>query len=55
MHLSEKPKPFIKFLFLESALNFKHFEKKKKKKKNEPQSLSIFEVIDSKRRTYLNA
>ena len=54
MHLSEKPKLFIKFLFLESALNFKHFEKKKKKK-NEPQSLSIFEVIDSERRTYLNA
>ena len=50
MHLSEKPKPFIKFLFLESALNFKRFEKK-----NEPHSLSIFEVTDSERRTYLNA
>ena len=50
MHLSEKPKPFIKFLFLKSALNFKRFEKK-----NEPHSSSIFEVTDSERRTYLNA
>ena len=50
MHLSEKPKPFIKFLFFGICINFKHFEKK-----NEPHSLSIFEVIDSERRTYLNA
>ena len=35
--------------FLESRLNFKHFEKK-----NEPHSLSISKAIDSERRAYLN-
>ena len=35
--------------FLESALKSKHFEKK-----NEPDSSSISEVIDSKRLAYLN-
>ena len=35
--------------FLESALNFEHFGKK------QPLSLSISEVIDSERHTYLNA
>ena len=37
-------------VFLESALNFEHFEKK-----SEPLSLSICEVIDSERHAYLNA
>ena len=36
--------------FLKSKLDFEHFEKK-----NEPHSLSISEVIDSKRRAYLDA
>ena len=42
---------------MESTLNFENFEKKKKKKKkkNEPYSLSISEIIDSKRTAYLNA
>ena len=35
--------------FLESALNFEHFEK------NEPHSLSISEVTDSEIHAYLNA
>ena len=54
MQLSEKTKTFFQFFiaFLESILNFKHFEKKKK---NEPHSSSISEVIDSQRRVYLNA
>ena len=45
MQLSEKPKIFSKFFiaYLKSALNFKHFERKKKK--NEPHSSSISEVI----------
>ena len=44
MQLSEKPKIFSKFFiaYLKSALNFKHFERKKK---NEPHSSSISEVI----------
>ena len=50
MQLSEKPKKicctFIKFL--KSTLNFEHFEE------NEPPSLNISEIIDSKRRAYLN-
>ena len=37
--------------FLESILNFEHFEKKKKWK---PHGLTISEVIDSERYTYLN-
>ena len=51
MQLSEKPKTFsqVSIAFLESTLNFKYFEK------NEPHSASIFGVIDSKRRAYLNA
>ena len=36
--------------FLESTLNFEHFEKK-----DEPHSSSIYEVTDSERRAYLNA
>ena len=36
--------------FLESILNFEHFEKK-----NGSYSLTIFEMIDSERRGYLNA
>ena len=42
MQLSEKPKTFSQIFtaFLESTLNFKHFEK------NEPHSSSIFGVID---------
>ena len=52
MQLSEKLETFSPFFiaFLESALNFEHFEKK-----NEPHSSSISEVIDSQRRAYLNA
>ena len=52
MYLSEKSKTFSQLLiaFLESTLNFKHFEKKEK-----PHSSSISEVIDSERRAYLNA
>ena len=51
MQLSEKPKIFccIFIPFLESTLNFKHSEK------IEPPGLSISGVIDSERRTYLNA
>ena len=36
--------------FLESAINFEHFEKK-----NERHSSSISKVIDSQRRVFLNA
>ena len=52
MQLSEKPKTLSQFFtaFLESTLNFEHFEIK-----NEPHSSSISEVIDSERRAYLNA
>ena len=39
--------------FLESTLNFEHFEKKKKKW--QPHGLTISEVIGSERCTYLNA
>ena len=51
---SQKLKTYCCFFiaFLESTLNFKHFEKNKKKKPNRP---SISEVIDSERRAYLNA
>ena len=52
MQLSEKLKIFshISIAFLESALNFEHFEKI-----NEPHTSSISGVIDSQRRIYLNA
>ena len=52
MHLSKQPKLFCCFFiaFLESTLNFEHFEKK-----FELHSLSISEIIDSERRGYLNA
>ena len=52
MQLSKKTKTFccIFIAFLESALNFEHFEKKKKR-----DSMSISDTIDSKRRDYLNA
>ena len=47
MQLSQKPNTFCCFFiaFLESKLNFEHFEEK-----NEPHSLSISEIIDSERR-----
>ena len=49
MQLSKKPKIFccLFMAFLESTLNFKHFEKN-------PHSLSISEIIDSERRGYQN-
>ena len=52
MQLSEKLQTFLRIFiaFLESALNFEHFEKK-----NEPHGSSIFEVIESQRRVYLHA
>ena len=52
MQLSGKLKTFSRFFiaFLESTLNFEHFEKK-----DEPHSSSIYEVTDSERRAYLNA
>ena len=52
MQLPEKPKKLCQFFiaFLESTLNFEHFEEK-----NEPLSLNISEVFDSERRAYLNA
>ena len=52
LQLSEKLKTFSQFFiaFLESTLNFEHFEKK-----DEPHSSSIYEVTDSERRAYLNA
>ena len=43
-------KYFAAMQFLESKLNFEHFEKK-----NEPHSLSISSIIDSEKRGYLNA
>ena len=51
MQLSKKPKSFCQFfiVYLESILSFEHL------KKNEPHGLSIFEVIVSERRAYLNA
>ena len=50
MQLSEKPKACSQFVidFLESTLNFEHFEKNMS-------LIVISEVIDSERRTYLNA
>ena len=52
MQLSEKLKTYSQFFIacFESTLNFKHFEKR-----NESHSLSIFGIIDSERRAYLNA
>ena len=52
LQLSEKLKTFSQFFiaFLESTLNFEHFEKK-----DEPHSSSIYEVTDSERHAYLNA
>ena len=52
MQLSQKLETFSRFFIacFESALNLENFEKK-----NEPHSSSIFEVIDSQRRVYLNA
>ena len=51
MQLSEKTKPFVNFLLhfwnLHYILNILG--------KNEPHSLSISEVIESKRHAYLNA
>ena len=51
MQLSEKQIIFSGFLiaFLESALNFEHFERKK-----QPHGSSISDVNDSRRRVYLN-
>ena len=51
MQLSEKLETFSAFFiaFLESALNFEHFEKSK------PHSSSISAVIDSQRRVYVIA
>ena len=53
MQLSKKPKSFccIFIAYLEPTLDFEYFEKKKKG----PHSLSISEIIDSKRYGYLNA
>ena len=50
--LSLKQKPFSQFViaFLESTWNGKHFQKK-----GESSSLSISEIIDSKRGGYLSA
>ena len=50
--LSLKQKPFSEFFiaFLESTWNGEHFQKK-----GEFSSLSIFEIIDSKRGSYLSA
>ena len=51
MQLSEKPNTFSQFFvaFLESRLNFKHFEKQW------ASYLKYFWDIDSERRAYLNA
>ena len=51
MQLSQKMKTVLCLLiaFLESTLNFEHFEK------NEPHSSSTSEFIDSERGAYLNA
>ena len=51
MQLSRKPKTFSRIFiaFLETTLNFKHFEK------NEPHSSSISEIINSEIHPYLNA
>ena len=52
LQFSKKLKPFCRnfIAFLESTLNFEHFEKK-----NESHSLSISEIVDSEKRSYLNA
>ena len=52
LQLSEKLKTFSQgfIAFLESKLNFEHFEKN-----DEPHSSSIYEVTGSERRAYLNA
>ena len=52
MQLPKKPKIFCCnfIVFLESTLNFEHFEKK-----NEHHSLSISEICDSEKRGCLNA
>ena len=49
--LSQKPKTFSEFFiaFLECAWNIEHFQKK-----HEYSSLIISEIIDAKRRGYLN-
>ena len=54
MQLFKKPKTFCcNFIaFLESTLNIKRFEEKKK---HDPHSLSISQIIDSKKLAYLNA
>ena len=51
IQLPKKPKVLCEIFiaFLESTLNFEHSEKK-----NDPSSPRISEVIDSKRRAYLN-
>ena len=46
---------YIFIAFLESSLNFEHFEKKNKNKKNGSHSLSISEITDFERRGYLYA
>ena len=53
--LSQKQKTFSWFFiaFVKCAWNLEHFQKKKKKKKEYP-SLIISEIIDAKRRGYLN-
>ena len=50
MQLSEKPNSIVNFLLHFWDYIFEHFFEK-----NEPHSLSIFEVIDDKRRAYLTA
>ena len=52
MKLSEKVKAFDQsfIVFSQSTLNLQQFEKK-----NQSHSLSIFEVIDSLKRAYLNS
>ena len=52
MQSSEKLKIFSRFWieFLESALNFEHFKKKK-----QPDGSSISDINDSQRRVYVNA
>ena len=47
MHLSQKKNIFSEFFcaFLESALNFEHFQKK-----DDPHSLCISEITDHERR-----
>ena len=50
--LTKKPNTFCCFsiAFLESRINFEHFEKK-----NKPHNFSLSEIIDSERRGYRNA